>query len=686
MSLFKQEALGYDAAMKNNRAAAEPLLLPKPQSLTRGAGAFRLPKKPELELGRDAVDLAEVLLPEWPQDQPEPVIAFLEEPGFFFQLGAPVKSPRLPESRQAFTLVVTPKGISARARTYPGLLYAWQALKQLIRQYGAAIPSVTIRDWPDLDWRVYHLDLKGTRRRFENMLAILPELAEFRINAIVAEYEDAVRLDRHPDIATPEALTPTQVRAYVAEAARFGITVIPLVQTLGHLQYLLSKPAYARLREEPSDPSEACSSHPDTWPLIRDFIDELIDMHPGVPYLHVGLDETARVGTCPRCLKILAGKPRINRYLDWVDKVSAYCLERGVTPILWGDIIAKELNPALARRLPREAIYGDWGYLETGALHFSLRRFKGGLISREWLKRPEGRIDLLPRLGFPGKARYFEDLESADRRLLAPFMRNPEAPQWVPSDAIPAAFTRFGLSLGVVSGIRVSFHGSLAPRFITGQLNTIQAAEACKKNKGLMLFGSSWSRGHSLARTNAHPELDWYGIATLGAAGWSRFGDSDLREFDRRFAFHFFGLPDGEIGDILFLHERTAPRADHMLENYMPVVIERLNALRPAVVRNRPRFDLLRTVCQAQQLQFRAQFALLEIEYFYTNWQRAAPAFRRRILADCRAVEKDINAAKPALVKCYAATILPRDAAELADAQLNYFRDVMLAMAGKMKA
>jgi hypothetical protein len=663
-----------------------PLLLPRPQDLKLQPGAFRLPAQPELELSRDAADLAEVLLPEWPHGQPEPVLTFLEEPGFFFRIGKPVRSPRLPESRQAFTLVVTPQGIAAQARTYPGLIYAWQTLKQLLRQHPARIPSLTIRDWPDLDWRVYHLDLKGTRRRFETLLALLPDLAEFRINAIVAEYEDTVSLDRHPDIAIPEALTPTQVRAFVAEAARFGITVIPLVQTLGHLQYLLTKPAYAHLREEPSDPSEACSSHPGTWPLIRDFIDEMIEMHPGVPYLHVGLDETFRVGTCPRCLKALRGKPRIDRYLDWVNKVAGYCVERGVTPILWGDVIAKEFNPSIVRRLPREAIYCDWGYLETGSLHFSLRRFKGGLLSREWLKRPEGRIDTLPRLGFSGRAHFLEDLAPADRTLLKPFLQNPEAPRWVPSDVIPAAFHRFGLSLGVVSGIRVSFHGSMAPRFITGQLNTVQAAAACKTNQGLMVIGSSWSRGHSLAGINAHPELDWYGIATLGVAGWSRFEETDLRDFDVRFAFQFFGLPDGEIGDLYFQHERTMPRADHALENYLPVILERLEALSPAVTRNQARFDLFKTVCQAQQLRFRAQFALLEIEYFYSIWERVAPAFRRRILADTQAIRKEIDAAKPRLAKCYAASISDRDAAELAATQLNFSRDAMLAMAGKMKA
>jgi hypothetical protein len=664
----------------------EPLLLPRPQSLKLLSGFFTLPAKPELELSREAADLAEVLLPEWPANQPEPALTFLEEDGFSFRIGAAAPPPRLPDYRQGFTLAISPGGIGARARTYPGLLYAWQALKQLLRQYPARLPALAIRDWPDLDWRAYHLDLKGTRRRFENILALLPDLAEFRINAIIAEYEDHVRLDRHPDIATPEALSPAQVRAFVTEAARYGITVIPLVQTLGHLQYLLTKPAYAYLRESPEDPAEACSCHPDTWPLIRDFIDELIDMHPGVPFLHVGLDETARVGTCPRCLKKLAGKPRVNRYLDWVDKVVGYCLERGVTPILWGDILAKEMNPAIIRRLPREAVYCEWGYQETGPLHYNLRFFKGGLMSRDWLKRPEGRIDTLPRLGFSGRANYIEDLAAADLKLLKPLLDKNESPRWIPSDVISAAFHRYGLTMGVVSGIRVSFHGCIAPRFITGQLNTMQAAEACKKNRGVMVIGSSWSRGHSLAGINAHPELDWYGIATLGAAGWSRLASGDLRDFDTRFAFQFFGLPDGEIGDLYFLHERTATRADHALDNYLPVVLDRLAILRPAVTRNQTRFDLFKAVCGAQQLRFRAQFALLEMEYFYATWERVAPAFRRRILSDTQKIRREINAARAALTKQYAATISARDAAELTATQLDFARDSMLAMAAKMKS
>ncbi len=671
--------------MKTSRPAADVLLLPRPQSLTRQAGAFRLPACPEFEVSRDAAELAEIMLQEWPAEQDEPTALFSGEAGFSFRLGDPTTKLRAPEDRQGFVLAISSKGVLARARTYPGLLYAWQALKQLLRQFPGRLPCLTIRDWPDIPWRTYHLDLKGTCRTFDNLLAILPDLAEWRINTLLAEYEDYLRLDRHPDIAVPEALTPAQIRIFLAEAARYGITVVPLVQTLGHLQFLLTKPAYAHLREDPADPAEACSTHPDTWPLIRDFIDELIDLHPGVPFLHVGLDETARVGTCPRCKKALKGQPRITRYLDWVNRVAAHCAERGVTPLLWGDVIAKEMNPAVIRRLPREAIYCDWGYTETAPLHYNLRRFRGGLLSRAWLKRPEGRIDTLPRLNFSGKPRFFEDLPAADQRALAPFMANPEAPRWLPSDAVPKLFRRHGLTLGTVGGIRVSFHGCMAPRFITGQLNTLETCNACKRNEGLFAIGSSWSRGHSLAGINAHPELDWYGIATLGAAGWSSVEESDLRDFDVRFAFQFFGLPDGEIGDLYFLHERTSPRADHLHDNYLPHVLDRLAALRPAVTRNRTRFDLFKAVCEAHLLRFRAQFALLEMEYFYAMWERVAPAFRARILKDTGAIRDAINRARPALAREYARTITAGEAAELAATQLNYARDSMLAMAEKMR-
>jgi hypothetical protein len=657
-------------------------LLPKPRLIQSLAGEYRL-ERPRLEIGAAASALIRILPAEWAVEiGSAPAVETGAAPGYYFSIGQPGSSePEATRHPEGYSLEVTERGVSARAETAAGLLYAWQTLKQILRSNASRIPCLRITDWPDLRWRVYHLDLKGTRRTLANLKAILPSLAEAKVNAVLAEYEDYVRLDRHPSLAVPQALSKAEVREWVTAAQDYNVTVIPLVQTLGHLQYVLRQPKYAHLQEKTGEPSEACATHPETWPLIRDFLDEMMDVHAGMPLFHVGLDETFHLGTCPRCQARLGGQSRMSIYVEWVNRCCRHVRERGFTPIVWGDIVSTHFDDPFVADLDRTAYYIDWGYQQTGPLYHTLLTLHRNAISRTWLERPNGEIAEMPRIGYgPGKL-IFEELPSADRDRLHAFIDNPEFPRKFRADVSLAMLAKAGVKSGSVSGIRVSFHGPVAPRFILGQLNTIAAATACKQHGAEVVIGSSWSRGHSLAGMNAHPELDWYGILTLGAAGWSALGLEDLRDFDRRFAWQFFGLPDGTIGDLYFQFERSSVRVDHSMENYLPHILEELARLQPAARRNGERLELFRTVCEVQNLRFKAQFAVLEMEYFYALWERVPPAFKERMKRDLMAVAAETDRAKVEAAARYARTIIAEDARELAATQFDFFRDQMLLLA-----
>lgn len=654
-------------------------LLPKPRRMEARSGEFRL-DRPRIEITAAAPALTRILPAEWAAEfGAAPAIQSGSAPGFYFTIGrpAPAEYPAA-DHPERYVLDVTEQGIRAHAESAAGLFHAWQTLKQILRSDATRIPGLRIDDQPDLRWRVYHLDLKGTRRTLANLKAILPSLAEAKVNAVLAEYEDYVRLDRHPSLAVPQALSKAEVREWIDLARDYNITVIPLVQTLGHLQYALSKPAYAHLQEKPGDPAEACSNHPETWPLIRDFLDEMMDLHAGLPFFHVGLDETFHIGTCPRCRAALQGQPPLALYVQWVNRCCEYVKQRGFAPLVWGDIVSNHQGDPWIDRLNRDAVYVDWGYQHTGPLSTGLIALNRG-VSREWLKRPNGEINQLPAVGPCRK--YYEDLTPAEQARVKPLVDNPEFPRKFKTDIPAQLMVQAGLKFGLVSGIRVSFHGAIAPRFILGQLNTLQAALICKKYRSDWVMGSSWSRGHSLAGMNAHPELDWYGIATLGAAGWSNLTHADLRDFDVRFGFQFFGLPDGQIGDLFFLFERTSPRVDHTSINYLPHIEAALAALAPQVKRNAARFKLFQTVCAVMGLRNKAQFASLEMEYFYALWDRVPPAFKARMKQDIEALVAEIGPVQARAAEWYAQTIIAEDARELAATQLDFFRDQMWAMA-----
>ena len=664
-------------------------LLPRPQQLEASGTVWKLPRHPSLHFSADAGRLPSILADEWALETGH-ALQTDAAPGmaapFSFALDTPAPlTATLLRHPEAYVLEITPQGVSASAHSYPGLVHAWQTLKQILRHSPLALPGLRITDQPDLNWRVYHLDLKGTRRSLANLYEILPRLAELKINAVLAEYEDYLRLDRHPEIAIPEALSPDQVRAWIARAADYGIAVIPLIQTLGHLQYVLRQPAYRHLEERPGDPAEACSTHPESWPLIRDFLDEIIDLHPNAPFIHCGLDETFAVGTCPRCQAARGERPPIALYVDWLNRVTRYVSDRGRRPMAWGSMIGPHLLTSSAKNINRDVTFIiNGGYEVTSPVTPRLDTFTRGSFSRQWLERPEGEINLLPSLNFRG-GRCIEDLSEADREIAHQLSDTPEFPRQVRSHTGLTLFTQHGFQSGVVSGIRISAHGCIVPKFITSQLNTLTGAEACRRQPNAqVLIGSSWSRGHSLTSPNAHPELDWYGIATLGDAGWTPLARQELKDFDARFAFQFLGLPDETIGNLLFLFERTSPRADHAMNDYLPQIRTGCAALLPQVARHRDFLELLATLVEVQDLRFKVQFALLEMEYFYPVWNRIPTALAERIASDIRATEQALLALSPQLQDLYARTLIHSDAAELVATQLDFLRDNLSLMTHRL--
>jgi hexosaminidase len=52
--------------------------------------------------------------------------------------------------------------------------------------------------------------------------------------------------------------------------------VIPLIQTFGHVEFILKGPEYRYLREVDQDPQSFCPSKPGTMVLVREMVDQVL--------------------------------------------------------------------------------------------------------------------------------------------------------------------------------------------------------------------------------------------------------------------------------------------------------------------------------------------------------------------------------------------------------------------------
>ncbi len=101
--------------------------------------------------------------------------------------------------------------------------------------------------------RVVHLDLKGAPPRISYLRRLLPVVRAAGATSLLVEYEDMFPYSgRLANASAENHYTEGEVEQLLDAAAEAGLEVIPLVQTLGHLEHVLKLEEFAHLREDQS--------------------------------------------------------------------------------------------------------------------------------------------------------------------------------------------------------------------------------------------------------------------------------------------------------------------------------------------------------------------------------------------------------------------------------------------------
>jgi hypothetical protein len=268
---------------------------------------------------------------------------------------------------EGYALRVSESGVLAGADSPRGRFYAAQTLAQLV--VGAAarpLPCIDILDWPRMTMRgftlCYHIvgdEVPLLGPNAETAILAIREMAHLKMNAVVIEPEAQFPYRKHPKIPSRTAFSPDEVAAIRRAAEDTQVEIIPLVQSIGHAYAVLRHPEYAHLRELPDTSQQYCLCNDAVTALYAELAGEVIDAF-GATRLHIGGDESRRLGQCPRCREKAARVGIGGLYADHVNRIAEGLLSRGVTPVVWGDIM--EDHPDILDALdPRvQVIY--WNY------------------------------------------------------------------------------------------------------------------------------------------------------------------------------------------------------------------------------------------------------------------------------------------------------------------------------------
>ncbi|GBF71831.1 hypothetical protein PA598K_00044 [Paenibacillus sp. 598K] len=274
----------------------------------------------------------------------------------------PAHAERVRSRHDGYVLLTGGGQVELYACTAPGLYYGLKTLERLLAtSAGANVPALSIADWADVPMRSDYLDLRTLYPTFEHMLAYIAELADYKLNTLIIEYEDKLpfRGDlaylRHPRLC----LSEQQHRQLLETAQAHYISVIPKQQSFGHLEYILKHPANLGLRETPDTVGELCPHRPGAYELMAGILIEVAALHPDSTHLHIGCDEVWSLGTCDDCRR--SGMSREAAFIAFVNLLARHVRSLGKRPMIWHDMLM-HATPEELRTLDSEVIVVIWLY------------------------------------------------------------------------------------------------------------------------------------------------------------------------------------------------------------------------------------------------------------------------------------------------------------------------------------
>jgi len=293
-----------------------------------------------------------------------------------------------PDRPESYAIAVDGNGAYLAARNDKGIFYGVNTLLQLIEvtDQGIRMKGCRILDYPALQFRGVHA-FTGKNAGDEIARTLKVFLARNKMNTFVWECEYIV-WDSHPEIAHPQYGMSKKEAAKVIDAAKqLGIDIVPLIQSLGHSEWMFSNRQHLNLAEDPSFPYAYTISKPETYTFIFSVFQEALDFfHPRI--FHIGHDEITLRGRFPLTTK---DKTVTQILLEDTNKLHDWLKERGVRAMMWGDMLlyrtdgpdaclAPSLEEAQARRegIPRDTLIADWHYAAVPPEGYkSLNIFKG---------------------------------------------------------------------------------------------------------------------------------------------------------------------------------------------------------------------------------------------------------------------------------------------------------------------
>ncbi|MCL4510438.1 MAG: family 20 glycosylhydrolase [Bacteroidetes bacterium] len=260
-----------------------------------------------------------------------------------------------------YFLHASDRHIKVLARTKTGIFYGVVTLLQLVEKEKAGydLKEVTIADYPSMKMRGISDDIsRGQISTTENFKKIIRFIAMYKMNIYMPYIENEFAFKSYPDFSKGRApLTAEEVTELDKYAKLYHVQMIPIFETLGHMEDVLQKPEFEKYAEFPG---ATCVDVSNDSAYV--FLESLLsDIAPAFSskYFNMAADESWDVGRgASKHLVDSLGLAEVNA--QHYKKVYDILKSLGKNVMMYGDIILN--NPEVLSEIPKDITIVDWHY------------------------------------------------------------------------------------------------------------------------------------------------------------------------------------------------------------------------------------------------------------------------------------------------------------------------------------
>ncbi len=551
-----------------------------------------------------------------------------------------------PAQAEGFALEVGTSAVVVVARDVPGLRHGLSALRQLRQETGFA--CATVSDYPGLGLRGIHLDLKGAMPTAAFLERVVRELGNYRVNAILMEYADKFPYRNHPELVSDDALTGDELDRILEVADECGIQVIPLVQCLGHVEYVLRKDGYERFAE--GDQRDMYCPLGEGRALFEELSREVMDRHRRSTYFHVGGDEARHLGHCDACRAAVEAHGMRDLLAGYLEQVVDFVHASGFRTLMWDDMLYKlDAFDRIAGLADRVAL-NLWEYDTTSPRNAGIRWGERVYASKAWVDRDPGEI--------ADYGAWLEDLPEDDRLRLHALRKPGED---LRGDAFPWATRYRELGFEVVGAACIKGGGpdwlsydSVLPEH-TERLRNVSVFARVAAERGMSgVIATAWSRFNDTEPSTEALEASLFGFACAGTVLWNPDQQPDDVSNDVAARF-FMGCESERVPRALgFLEQGRKTRKAAFLH----AAVDQLALCRPA--HNADVLEVLQAAADFLRLKRGIEHQLFLWEPLAAYLHEKDPwrcALFRRTASECRAMLDRLEACERRLVALHERTM-----------------------------